>query len=213
MIAKAAMVRPSHSTVSTQGLHQVRRTAPTAAPTKQQAALLTPAHLHLSTDPNADVLLVNDEGYCNAWRGDYAFDLTLAALRPYAKQELVAWYNSLLAQLVDHNGAQVTLKDLPVCSEHAREPGDTHKFKLSTLNNCALCGHWMEALGAAHSSGNHNKLAVRKPHSPLPPHTTSISSRLLMHHAPQTGIQAVPYIVARPRPWLVESSRAVHQSW
>ena len=99
--------------------------------------------------------------YQNAWRADRGFDLMLAALRPFAKEQLIKWYTALLEQLVTHNGAQVALKDLPVCTRHARKPGDGKpRVKIATLNSCSLCGHWIKALGAAHASGNVNKLAV-----------------------------------------------------
>ena len=143
-----------------------------------------------------DVLLDNDVEHKNALRANRAFDLTLAALRPFAKEQLIKWYKALLEQLVTHNGAQVALKDLPVCTLHARKPGDRNsRMNIATLNSCTLCGHWIKALGAAHASGNANKLAVSCPH-----HLCLLSPKLtpLNPHCFLPGCKALPKHVARP---------------
>ena len=153
---------------------------------------------HSPALPGTDVLLLNDAEYQNAWRADRTFDLMLAALRPFIKKQLINWYMALLEQLVTHNGAQVALKDLPVCTLHARKPGDRNaRMNIATLNNCTLCGHWIKALGAAHASGNANKLAVSCPHHRA---CLSATSKLtpLNPHRFLPGCKALPKHVARP---------------
>lgn len=111
-----------------------------------------------------NVLYINDEGYKNAWRADGCFDATLGSMRRFAAIMLSKFWRHLVNQLVEHNGAKVKLKDLPLCSQHARAPGDGKpRVRLTALRQCPLCSHWITAMAAAHDSGNVNKLAVRHP--------------------------------------------------
>lgn len=144
-------------TPSRQGTNDPSNNIPrTAARPNKCVALLLAAEFN--------VLYINDEGYKNAWRADGCFDATLGSMRRFAAIMLSKFWRHLVNQLVEHNGAQVKLKDLPLCSQHAHAPGDGKpRVRLTTLRQCPLCSHWITAMAAAHDSGNVNKLAVRHP--------------------------------------------------
>ena len=93
-----------------------------------------------------DTLTPENPRYQNVQRWENSLEQVTSVVAAFAEVAIKDAHAAMLPTKAP--SGDVTLGELPACTDHDRKPGGD-RLKISELLKCAICGPWMQALAAA----------------------------------------------------------------